>query len=216
MKNIWCLYLSRILNEIFSVFCRVIFCGVFKAAFHWNNLKFFFEKLKKVFIILDFELKNFGNLLKVFRRCCQNRTLCVPRNILYLLEEIVFFVSCSDVDREEFGILSGNIRRGCQNCFLCFHGSVSKKNFFLDYLVHRTNLKTKKFSERIMIFSNCSDFELQVCRFLSTIFCGVFKAASYVFIATYWRKILFWIFLFFKNYRKLGKKTFALVPNKIR
>ena len=91
-----------------------------------------------------------------------------------------------------------------------------EKNFFLDYLVHRSILKTKKFSERYMIFSNCSDFELQICRFLSTIFCGVFKAASYVFIATYWRKILFWIFLFFKNYRKLGKKTFALVPNKIR
>ena len=93
MKNLWCLYLSRILNEFFSVCCWVFFCGVFKAAFHRNNLKFFFEKLKLFFIILDFELKNFGHLLENFFGGVVKTALFVSLGTFYIFLKRLCF-SC--------------------------------------------------------------------------------------------------------------------------
>ena len=95
----------------------------------------FFEKSKILLSFPDIELRPFGQLLKWFRPCCQNRILRVLRNNLHLFEKIVFFVSCLNVDREKLGFQSEKFRQRCANCFQCFHRNISKKNTFLKKII---------------------------------------------------------------------------------
>ena len=92
---------------------------------------YFLKKCKFLFLFSDFQLKFFGQLVNFFRPCCQNRLFRVPRNTLYLFENIVFFATCFNIEQEKFGLLSENLRPSCPNCSLCFHRNTPKKNTFL-------------------------------------------------------------------------------------
>ena len=143
MKNLWSLYINGISNQKFSVFCRVFFCGVFKAAICvFIGAKYFFsEKMKNYFIILDFELKIFGHLVKFF-----STVLSKVKTAFFLSLGTLFIVLKFLYSSCHVWTLIGKksaFRRGCLNCFLCFHRILSKKKYFAE-IVFLTHTKIEK------------------------------------------------------------------------
>ena len=97
---------------------------------HWNNLKYtnHFAKSKIFLTFYDFELKKFGHLLKLFRRCCQNCSLGVHGTIFQFFEKLVFFISPSDVRREKIRLYVGKFASGLPKLLSMLHRNISKRS----------------------------------------------------------------------------------------
>ena len=216
----WNFYLEKLINFLSFwknewskclTFWKKIFGRFLKTAFYVSIGTFWGERLlwTKFYVFLTYsDLKKYslGFLSNFCRQGCQNRTLCVRRNILKrenFLTYLYVFLSVSVVDRK--------LSKLCQNVF----SRVVKTAFYVSVW----NFWGKSFSE--ILFS----FFLKMKNFLNffqKVFDGVVKSAFRLSKGPFQGKMFFYwtfclIFIPFehcaKSFRPSGKKFLLYLEN---